>query len=180
MVQPTHSRLERIQHLRDIFLSQDASSLKSAFDALAPNTTISEEKLEADFNRFFIGPMLPVADLFASAYLDDPEVIMSKSTLKIRALYETMGFTFALQNQIPEDHLGVELDAYYQLLYVEELKHMTYLRELRHYFLHEHLGLWIPLFLERINNSKAEPSDAMGIILTELQAFLIQETNHKE
>ena len=72
--------------LSDIYMSQDASSLKQAFDALCPNTLVSEETLEADFNRFFIGPFTPVADLFASVYLDDPELVMSKSTLQVRSL----------------------------------------------------------------------------------------------
>ena len=177
MTQATPSQLERVKILRDIFLSQDATSLKRAFDAFGSGVVVSQENLETDFNRFFIGPSLPVAELFASTYLDDPEVIMSKSTLAIRALYETMGFTFALQNQIPEDHLGVELDAYYQLLYVEETKHIDYLRELRHYFLHEHLHLWIPLFIARIEAFDAYKSDAINYILTELKAFLVQETN---
>jgi TorA maturation chaperone TorD len=88
-----------------------------------------------------------------------------------------MGFSFPQQNQIPDDYIGIELDAYYQLLYIEEVKNIDYLRELRHYFLHEHLNLWIPLFIERALACKEGPSKAMVYILTQLKSFLIRETN---
>ena len=174
---PLSPRLCLIKALRDVFMSQDASSLKQAFDALCPNILVSEEALEADFNRVFIGPLTPVADLFASVYLDDPDLVMSESTLHVRSLYETMGFTFPLQNQIPDDHLGVELDAYFQLLYLEEVENMDYLSELRHYFLHEHLNVWIPLFIKRVHAHSEDHSDAISFILSQLTSFLIRETN---
>ncbi|MDD2383071.1 MAG: molecular chaperone TorD family protein [Sulfurospirillaceae bacterium] len=170
-------RLQMSKTLRDIFTSQDSTSLKIAFDALESPIAISEELLESDFNRYFIGPLSPIADPFSSIYLDELDQVMSKSTLKVRALYETMGFSFPQQNQIPDDHIGIELDAYYQLLYIEEVKNIDYLRELRHYFLHEHLNLWIPLFIERALACKEGPSKAMVYILTQLKSFLIRETN---
>ena len=170
-------RLLAIKTLRDIFISKDSHSLKIAFDALESKIAISEESLESDFNRYFIGPLSPIADPFSSIYLDDLDQVMSKSTLKVRALYETMGFTFPQQNQIPDDHIGIELDAYYQLLYIEEVKNIDYLSELRHYFLHEHLNLWIPLFIEKALTCKESPSDAMVYILLQLKSFLIRETN---
>ena len=87
-----------------------------------------------------------------------------------------MGFTFPLQNQIPDDHLGVELDAYFQLLYLEEVRELDYLSELRHYFLHEHLNVWIPLFIKRVHAHTEEHSEAISFILSQLTSFLIRET----
>ena len=43
---PLSPRLCLVKALRDIFMSQDASSLKQAFDALCTNTLVSEETLE--------------------------------------------------------------------------------------------------------------------------------------
>jgi len=87
-----------------------------------------------------------------------------------------MGFTNPLKNIIPDDHLGVELDAYYQLLYLEEAKEIAYLRELRHYFLHEHLSLWVPRFIERALEQSEHDSKAMIFILLQLKSLLIRET----
>ncbi len=170
------SRLDDIKHLRDIFNAQNSKELKCAFDALGASIAISEEDLEVQFNRYFVGPMETVADPFASVYLDNPDVFMSKSTLHVRDLYETMGFTYSLKNVVPEDHLGVELDAYYQLLFLEEAKNITYLSDLRHYFLHEHLALWIPRFLERGLVQSEKDAPAITFILQQLKSLLIRET----
>ena len=170
------SRLDACKYLRDIFNAQNSQALKKAFDALGSSITISEEELEVAFNRYFVGPMEPVADPFASVYLDNPDVVMSQSTLQVRELYETMGFTYPLKNVIPEDHLGVELDAYYQLLYLEEKKEITYLSELRHYFLHEHMNLWVPRFIERALSESEYDSKAITFILLQLKSLLIRET----
>lgn len=170
------SRLNDVKHLRDIFNAQNSKALKVAFDALNSSIEISEEDLEVQFNRYFVGPMEPVADPFASVYLDNPDVVMSQSTLQVRELYETMGFTYPLKNVIPEDHLGVELDAYYQLLYLEEAKEITYLSELRHYFLHEHIHLWVPHFIERALKESEHDSKAITFILLQLKSLLIRET----
>jgi len=176
-LQPQNSqRLDELKHLRDIFNAQNSKELKRAFDALDSSMNISEEDLEVQFNRYFVGPMETVADPFASVYLDNPDVFMSKTTLHVRDLYETMGFTYSLKNVVPEDHLGVELDAYYQLLFLEEAKEITYLSDLRHYFLHEHLALWIPRFLERGLAQSEHASSAMIFILMQLKSLLIRET----
>ena len=176
-IQPQNAlRLDDVKHLRDIFNAQNSQELKRAFDALHSCIEISEEDLEVQFNCYFIGPMEPIADPFASIYIDDPDVVMSKSTLHVRELYETMGFTYSLKNVVPEDHLGVELDAYYQLLFLEEAKEITYLSDLRHYFLHEHLALWIPRFLERGLAQSEHASAAMIFILMQLKSLLIRET----
>lgn len=169
-------RLDDVKHLRDIFNAQNSQELKRAFDALHSCIEISEEDLEVQFNRYFIGPMEPIADPFASIYIDDPDVVMSKSTLHVRELYETMGFTYPLKNIIPDDHLGVELDAYYQLLYLEEAKEITYLSDLRHYFLHEHINLWVPRFIERAFKESEHDSKAITFILLQLKSLLIRET----
>lgn len=67
------SRLDACKYLRDIFNAQNSKALKKAFDALGSSITISEEELEVAFNRYFVGPMEPIADPFASVYLDKDE-----------------------------------------------------------------------------------------------------------
>lgn len=174
---PLSPRLQEVKLLRDIFTSQDSHALKLAFDGFKSGIDILEELLEADFNRYFVGPFSPIADPFSSVYLDDSDVVMSKSTLHVRELYETMGFTFPLQNKIPEDHLGIELDAYYQLLYIEEVKDMDYLFDLRNYFLHEHLNQWVPQFIAKALKNEEFNSEAIVFILHKLKSLLIRETN---
>lgn len=170
------NRLNTVKQLRDFFNAQNSVELKKAFDAFSLTLVIEEEELETLFNRYFVGPMEPVADPFASIYLDDQDVVMSESTLHVRNLYDAMGFTYPLKNVVPEDFIGVELDAYYQLVYLEEEKNLTYLSELRHYFLHEHMVVWMMPFIERAYGKRSEASNAIHLVLNELKSFLIRET----
>ena len=168
--------LKRVKHLRDFFNAQDTKALGTAFRALEFPIDVDDETLETLFNRYFVGPMEPLAAPYASIYLDDPDVVMGKSTMLVRNLYETMGFVYPLKNSVPEDYIGIELDAYYQLVYLEEVKKVTYLSELRHYFLHEHLAQWIPKFCETIMGQRSEASNAIHFIILELKSLLIRET----
>lgn len=171
-----NNRLTSIQLLRDFFNAQDSVELKKAFDAFSLPINIDEESLETLFNHYFIGPMEPIADPFASIYLDEQDVVMSESTMHIRKLYETMGFEYPLKNIVPEDFIGVELDAYYQLVYLEEIENVTYLSELREYFLHEHMAVWLMQFIERARGEQTDMGNAIHLILNELKLFLIRET----
>jgi len=87
----TTSRLDDVKHLRDIFNAQNSKELKAAFDALNASIEISEEDLEVQFNRYFVGPMEPIADPFASIYIDDPDVVMSKKYLTCKGIVRNDG-----------------------------------------------------------------------------------------
>lgn len=173
---PRSERLETLKRLRDFFNAHTSQSLKEAYDAFSLEHSIDEDELEILFNRYFVGPMEPIADPFASVYIDDPQSVMTQSTLHVRSLYETMGFFYPLKNIVPEDHIGVELDAYYQLIYLEEVKNVAYLSELRYYFFHEHIAVWMPQLIERAMHGRSEGDNAIHFILNELKSFLIRET----
>lgn len=170
-------RLEKLAILKNIFSSTNEDELFKAFSELNSGIEIDKVTLESDFNRYFIGPDAPIAAPYSSIYIDKTDAIMTETTQKVRDLYELMGFTNKLKNTVPEDFLGLELDAYYQLLYIEEKT--TYLSEIRCYFLFEHIKVWIYDFIEAVLSNKNNPSDSINYIVQELKLFFDEEFKYE-
>lgn len=173
------NRLEISKNLRDIFLSDNSKELFNAFTNLKKENKTSELELETDFNRYFIGPDTPIASPYASIYLGEEEALMTETTMQVRELYTIMGFKNSLKNTLPEDFLGLELDAYYQLLYIEIEKNIPYLKDLRIYFLQEHIEKWIFLFINKVLESKEENSESIYLMINELNSFFQNELKLK-
>ncbi|MBN2963555.1 molecular chaperone TorD family protein [Sulfurospirillum sp. T05] len=178
----TLSRLADAKALRDIFNSTDTASLWAAFGAISSETSSSAMSLEAEFNRFFVGPDAPLAPPYASIYLEKSGLLMSKTTQEVRGLYTLFGLKNPKDGQQPDDFLGFELDAYYQLLYIELHSNILYLKPLRCYFLQEHMARWILPFVEAVKQHA--PSPALTQIVDLLQRFIttelsIQGENHE-
>jgi len=172
-------RLEKIEVLKNIFTSSNDKELWRGFKELKNDLEISQDSLEADFNRYFIGPDSPIASPYASIYLDKQEVVMSKSTEKVRELYDLMGLKNPLKDTQPEDFIGLELDAYYQLLFLEKEKNINYLHDFRLYFLFEHIQKWIFDFVEKIQSNEKESSAAINLIAQELKSCFENEIEHE-
>ena len=173
-------RIKKLEALKNVFTSSSTDELWSGFIGLNSDLNINKDSLEADFNRYFIGPDSPIAAPYASIYLDKQEAVMlSPSTEKIRELYELMGFKNPLKGTQPDDFIGLELDAYFQLLFLEEEKNIDYLRDLRRYFLFEHIQNWIFDFIEVVNSNSNNPSIAINLIVKELKSFFENEIEHE-
>lgn len=173
------NRLERLDALRKIFFSKGSKELRDAFGLLFPKTKVKEEDLEVAFNHYFVGPKKPVVAPYASLYLDESILIMSNSAQFVRELYEVMGLVNPLKNKESDDFLGLELDAYYQLLYIEEVKGIDYLNEMRRYFLMQHMAPWIRSFVEKGLAYEDEKSKEIEMILHALKDCIDDEVNHE-
>ncbi len=172
-------RLKIAKSLRDIFLSTNSKELFEAYSTLFNNKEVSEIELETQFNYFFVGPETPVAAPYASIYLDEEDALMTETTMRIRDLYQIMGFKNSLKNKVPEDFLGLELDAYYQLLFIEIEKDIPYLKDLRTYFLCEHIDAWIFKFINRVLENSSDNSSAINLIIKQLDDFFKNELKIK-
>jgi len=172
-------RIKKISALKNIFSSSNTNELWNGFLELNIDLKITKESLEADFNRYFIGPDSPIAAPYASIYLDKQESIMSDSTEKVRELYDLMGFKNPLKGTQPDDFIGLELDAYFQLLFLEEERNIDYLQDLRNYFLFEHIQNWIFDFIKVVNSNENNPSIVINQIVNELKSFFENEIEHE-
>jgi putative dimethyl sulfoxide reductase chaperone len=175
--------------LRNFFLARTGKDLAAACATLAnhkgttpgPATFDSRYWEEAEFvyNRLFVGPMALQAPPYASYYLEPEPQLMGRSTLKVRRLYEMAGLVSSLQGFLPDDHLGVELDAALGLLTLAERFDAEEPRALWRYFLHEHLASWVPRFLDQAR--KAETGHpAVDLALDRLETWLKDQGTKEE
>jgi len=167
-------RLEIAMALRDVFMAKNEASLAKGFEDLGIEVS-DTQKLEGDFNRHFVGPQAPIAAPYASLYLDNAGLIMGETTHKVREFFGLIGLTNPNKDSIPEDFLGLELDAYYQLLYIEITKDITYLQAQRLDFLKTHMAAWIPLFIQSVRSNTDSPSKEVLALVDTLEAFINSE-----
>jgi TorA maturation chaperone TorD len=169
--------------LRDFFLARSESELATAFTALTGGTedlqVIDWAAAEFVFNKLFVGPMALQAPPYASCYLSSEPQLMGGCTLEVRRLYEMAGLTSPLSGQMPEDHLGVELDAAQMMLALVAQVEMEAPRVLWSFFLNQHLGAWVPQFLERARSADAA-HPVVDLALNRLEAWLNDQRRQSE
>ncbi|EGY24946.1 cytoplasmic chaperone TorD family protein [Desulfovibrio sp. A2] len=103
--------------LRDFFFAANGASLRRAFEALAlpdapplPPVAAWDEE-EYLFNRLFVGPGPVAVPPYASVYLEPERRLMGEATLFAREAYAALGLASPWQGSVPDDHIGLELDA---------------------------------------------------------------------
>lgn len=174
-MRPEHRRT--LARLRDFFLARSGRELASAWSAMAeelpgqrPGNTNGDD-LEFAFNRLFVGPMALEAPPYASIYLSSEPRLMDDTTLKVRRIYEMAGLISPLQGQLPDDHIGVELDAALTLSALAEDVDAQEPRALWHYFLYDHLQRWLPGFIDKTRRAQAG-HPAVDLALDHLETWL--------
>jgi len=172
--------------LRNFFLARSGEELTSACITLANDngkTTdmgdMDWEEAEFAFNRLFVGPMALQAPPYASYYLEAEPQLMGKSTLQVRRLYDMAGLISPLQGHLPDDHIGVELDAALGLLSMTECLDAEEPRALWHYFLHEHLQIWLPKFINQARGAETG-HPAVDMALDHLEAWFNDQETKQE
>ncbi len=172
--------------LRDFFLAKDAAGLAAACAAMAngegpmPGAGVNAdpadywEQAEFAFNRLFVGPMALEAPPYGSYYLEPEPQLMGKTTLQVRCVYEMAGLESPLQGHTPDDHLGVELDAALALKTMARETGREEPQALWRWFLHEHLAVWLPEFLDKARAAKTR-HPAVDMALQRLGAWLDRE-----
>lgn len=149
--------------LRDFFAAVDADGLARAYAGLAaaqeaPPAPESWSEAEFAFNRLFVGPGPLEAPPYASAYLEKEPRLYGRSTLIVKAVQDALGAKAHSNGCLPEDHISLELDTALALrALAREHPGNHCVAALRHYFLADRMGLWIPQFTDRIVLARAVP-----------------------
>jgi TorA maturation chaperone TorD len=170
------SPFDELHALSQFFFAANSPELRTAYEALAavaphPAPTVDDwSAVEFGFNRLFVGPRALVAPPYASVYLEGPH-LMGAATETMRSLYGLLGLTSPWLNQIPDDHLALELDALWQLHTARCQLAAPELDQLLAY-LHAHLQAWIPGFTTRIEAAEAVPA-AILYAVERLKAWVL-------
>ncbi|MFA9488597.1 MULTISPECIES: Tat proofreading chaperone DmsD [unclassified Mannheimia] len=129
---------------------------------------ISDEQLEADYQALFIGPNALPAPPWGSVYLDKESVVFGESLLTLRKFLQSNGIQFSLNQNEPEDHIGLMLML---TAYLAEEN-----PELLKPFLAEHFLTWAYRFFELFNAENVPFYQGLGrlaeALLNDLQKSL--------
>jgi TorA maturation chaperone TorD len=119
-----------------------------------------EEELSVEYARLFVGPFELKAPPYGSVYLDGERRVMGNSTMEVIKLYEETGLVMDKDFKELPDHIAVELEFMYYLIYKEvealeksEKDKALAFEETRNHFFNRFLSPWIPPFCEKIKET---------------------------
>ncbi|MCH5277442.1 MAG: molecular chaperone TorD family protein [Desulfovibrionaceae bacterium] len=177
--------------LRDLFAARDSGGLARALERLAacgaedggaggsrpdgeaPRRAPLFPEAEYAFNRLFVGPDHVPAPPYASVYLDADPLLMGRATASMRELFRSLGLAVREEDNLPEDHLACELEAWLVLRSLAGTKDATLRQNVEEalvWLVDGHMRLWIPQFLSRAR-AEAVP-EALSGALNRLEAWL--------
>jgi TorA maturation chaperone TorD len=138
----------------------------------------SNEDLAVEYARLFVGPYELKAPPYGSVYLDGERRVMGNSTMEVIKLHEEAGLVMDKDFKELPDHIAVELEFMYYLIYKEmealeklEKDKALAFGEIRNHFFNRFLSPWIPPFCEKIkettdNNFYIALADCLSIFIT--------------
>ena len=117
------------------------------------------EQLKVDFSRLFVGPFKLIAPPYGSVHLEPQRAVMGDSTIDAERRYREAGLDIAKSLNDAPDHIAVELEFLYYLIYkeVEAMRHEQpedaheWLQK-QHAFLTLHIGAWVSSFAEAVEH----------------------------
>ena len=121
------------------------------------------QELKAEYTRLFIGPDKLVAPPWESVYCGEDAMLFQEVTLKVRETYRRFGLQPEGYPHVADDSLALELAFMAKLSEraMEDLHNgdelgLGRLLESSEDFLTQHLLVWIPKFLERMQKAKTQ------------------------
>lgn len=118
------------------------------------------EELLLDYTRLFLGPVQILAKPYGSVWLEENKTLMGESTMAVLELYREADFDMDEEFRELPDHVAVELEFLYLLIFRENEARMSGDRarlgamlDLQKRFLDRHLGRWIPKFTAAVGES---------------------------
>lgn len=153
-----------VEALRDFFAATDAGGLKDAAVRVAQSIGVEIpahtdwSTVEYEFNRLFVGPAAVPAPPFASAWTESDRALMGRATMEARQVYHRLGLAAPHEGIIPDDHLAYELEAVLAMKSVlaTDGGAPEGIEDLHAWFVGEHLGRWIPPFVQAVRDNATE------------------------
>jgi putative dimethyl sulfoxide reductase chaperone len=140
-------------------MRQAAAAVAPELEAIAARlgpafAALPLQELLVDYTRLFLGPVAALARPYASVWLSGGDLVMQDDTLGVLRLYEEAGFGVDENFHELPDHVAVELEFLYLLIFRENEARtagdegaLERFRQRCRRFLDEHLGRWLGPFL---------------------------------
>lgn len=141
-------------------LDQDFGKMQEAVDANLERLPSWQESLLVEFTRLMVGPGETPAVPYGSFYLSPTRNLMTEETLAVRAYYLEAGLAVQNLHQVPDDHLGIELEFLYWLTQQADCGDLgARVRFLAFHdgFIRDHFSRWLPEFASALDRAATEP-----------------------
>lgn len=148
----------------------------------------SSEDLMVEYARLFVGPYELKAPPYGSVYLDHERRVMGDSTMEVIKIYKEAGLSVDEDFKELPDHVAVELEFMYYLIYQEvealekaQLDKGLTRKETQELFLNRFLKPWVSHFCTKIKEStENEFYEALADSVLVFIAYLNIAENSKE
>jgi TorA maturation chaperone TorD len=156
---------EQLEKIREILLEN--KTIKNMFwqkakELIIPifknkNLLKTKNSVEVDFARLFLGVKKTLVPPYESVWRSKDRLVMQKETAAVRNFYLEAGLKVKNQGEVPDDHIGIELEfmAFLWAKILESLQnnweknHRKFLR-LKEDFYQKHLQVWTPQFCREL------------------------------
>ena len=136
---------------------QPITDLEEAKDKYTPTELLIE------YTKLFIGPFKTLAPPYSSIYLGD-KTVMNDVTMWVLQQYNQIGLDFNIELRDLPDHIAVECEYLYYIIYKEitcltndDMEEASVFYNTRNVFLNDHFAKWVPRFCEQgIENTDNE------------------------
>ena len=148
---------ETLDQLDDLEVALSQICPEAATDIASMKQETDLDRLKIDFSQLLVGPFKLIAPPYGSVYLEGQRTVMGASTLDAEKRYREAGLDIAGGLNDAPDHIAVELEFLYFLIYKEiEVagnnlsKDADEWRQRQRSFLTLHLGAWISDFADAV------------------------------
>lgn len=159
--------LSRLYYVPDDAIFEQVAKLKEALNSVYPeiaklvtvDATIDIEQLTVEFSKLFVGPFKLLAPPYGSVYLESGRRVMGDSTMNAKNRYREAGLAFSDNIKEAADHIALELEFMYFLVFKEmeafenaDNDSVLAFRERQIKFLVDHLGVWVSMFAQKVES----------------------------
>ena len=157
----------------DYLMPDNSNHIK---DALKESLNVTQQQLQIEYARLFVGPFAVPAQPYSSLHLGE-SIVMGDATVWVEKFYKSVGVEFDYDIKDLPDHAVVESEFMYYLIFneISALEEGDYDRakmfwEKQKTFTSEHYNIWMPkLCTKVIDNSEL---DYFKIIFQNLDSFI--------
>lgn len=147
---PAEDTLQSLDILQEVFFETDEALYLLASTILKESKKQSIDLLTLDFGRLFVGSSRPLASPYGSIYLEGKWEVMGQSTVDTLQYYKEAGLEIKEGFHELPDHIAVELEFVYYLIYkyLEENDEKYLLSQQK--FVEKILNKWVPSFTKLV------------------------------
>ena len=108
--------LQTARDHQDDHCQSTESANQQLLKKIAEMSLVMDEKSIYEYNKLFVGPGKLLASPFESSYRNQLGLVMQEETLAVRNFYKKIGVEVKEKNNMPDDHLVLELECICYLL----------------------------------------------------------------